>query len=108
MNNINSGEIQSLIIAVCSVAEQREIVIQLEEKLSAVSALEADIDLNLQKAEALRQSILKKAFAGELVPQDPADEPADALLARIRAEREAQAAAAAVAKTGKPRKTKVP
>ena len=108
VNNINSGEIQSLIIAVCSVAEQREIVIQLEEKLSAVSALEADIDLNLQKAEALRQSILKKAFAGELVPQDPADEPADALLARIRAEREAQAAAAAVAKTGKPRKTKVP
>jgi type I restriction enzyme S subunit len=34
---------------------------------------------------------LKKAFAGELVPQDPADEPADALLARIRAEREAKA-----------------
>lgn len=103
VNNINSGEIQSLIIAVCSIAEQREIVIQLEEKLSAVSALEADIDQNLQKAEALRQSILKKAFAGELVPQDPADEPAAELLARIRAEREA---GAGVAKAGKPRKIK--
>jgi type I restriction enzyme S subunit len=91
VNNINSGEIQSLVIAVCSVAEQQEIITQLEEKLSAISALEADIDLNLQKAEALRQSILKKAFAGELVPQDPADEPAAALLARIRAEREGAA-----------------
>ena len=38
---------------------------------------------------ALRQSILKKAFAGQLVPQDPNDEPAAALLARLRAEREA-------------------
>jgi len=82
---------RSLVIAVCSVAEQQEIITQLEEKLSAISALEADIDLNLQKAEALRQSILKKAFAGELVPQDPADEPAAALLARIRAEREGAA-----------------
>ena len=62
----------------------------LDSQLTNISALEADIDLNLQKAEALRQSILKKAFAGELVPQDPADEPAAALLARIRAEREAQ------------------
>ena len=62
---------------------------ELDRQLSALSNIEADIDLNLQKAEALRQSILKKAFAGELVPQDPADEPAAALLARIRAEREA-------------------
>jgi len=61
----------------------------LETQLTAIAANEADIDLNLRKAEALRQSILKKAFAGELVPQDPADEPAAALLARIRAEREA-------------------
>jgi len=61
---------------------------QVDAQFSEIDALEADIDLNLQKAEALRQSILKKAFAGELVPQDPADEPAAALLARIRAERE--------------------
>lgn len=77
-------------IAIPPTLEQHEIVRQLDEQLEAIVALEADIDLNLQKAEALRQSILKKAFAGELVPQDPADEPAAALLARIRAEREAQ------------------
>lgn len=76
-------------IAMPPTLEQHEIVRQLDEQLDAIVALEADIDLNLQKAEALRQSILKKAFAGELVPQDPADEPAAALLARIRAKREA-------------------
>ncbi|MEK0449393.1 MAG: hypothetical protein RL088_1661 [Verrucomicrobiota bacterium] len=79
-------------IAIPSTREQQRIVDELDSHLDAVESLEADIDLNLQKAEALRQSILKKAFAGELVPQDPADEPAAALLARIRAEREAMGA----------------
>ena len=59
-----------------------------EAQLSVIDQTESDIDLNLQKSEALRQSILKQAFAGELVPQDPSDEPASALLARLRAEAE--------------------
>jgi len=46
--------------------------------------LEQIIDENLNKSQALRQSILKKAFAGQLVPQDPNDEPAEELLERIR------------------------
>ena len=74
---------------------------ELDRQLSALANIEADIDLNLQKAEALRQSILKKAFAGELVPQDPADEPAAALLARIRAEREAATARPKAKQAGK-------
>ncbi len=52
--------------------------------------LESEIETNLNKAEALRQSILKQAFEGKLVPQDLNDEPASILLERIRAEREAQ------------------
>ena len=48
----------------------------------------------MQRAERLRQSILKRAFSGELVPQDPDDEPASVLLERIRAQREAEQAAA--------------
>ncbi len=90
--SLTHSKIGTVEIPLCSLDEQQDIVRQLDEQTSVMDVLEADIDLNLQKAEALRQSILKKAFAGELVPQDPADEPAAALLARIRAEREAAAA----------------
>jgi type I restriction enzyme S subunit len=58
----------------CSVHEQRQIISRLDEQLSANDALESDIDTNLQKAEALRQSILRKAFSGQLVSQDPNDD----------------------------------
>ncbi|VAW31697.1 Type I restriction-modification system, specificity subunit S [hydrothermal vent metagenome] len=85
VNNINSGEIQSLIISVCNLNEQKVIRGKLDAKLSIVDQLEQTITTTLQQAKALRQSILKKAFAGQLVPQDPTDEPASVLLARIRA-----------------------
>jgi len=49
---------------------------------------EREIDAALKRSAALRQSILKKAFTGQLVPQDPTDEPASALLEWIRIERE--------------------
>jgi type I restriction enzyme, S subunit len=48
-----------------------------------IDALETAISANLKRADRLRQSILKRAFEGKLVPQDPADESADALLVRI-------------------------
>jgi len=47
-----------------------------------------DVDLAIAASETLRQSILKKAFSGQLVPQDPNDEPASALLARIQTEKD--------------------
>ena len=90
VNNINSGEIQSLIVPLCSVEEQGIISAMLGEKLSNLDQLETTITASLQQAEALRQSILKKAFSGQLVPQHPDDEPASVLLERIRAERAAQ------------------
>lgn len=77
---------------VCSLEEQLEIVRTLEAKFSEIQALENELDSQLAKSETLRQSILKKAFSGQLVPQDPNDEPASALLARIQAEKNAQAA----------------
>ena len=88
--NISGKQISAYLVQLPLISEQCEIVQTLEKQFAVIDTLESDIDANLQKAEALRQSILKKAFAGELVPQDPADEPAAALLARIRAEREAK------------------
>ncbi len=84
---INTTQLKELHFPVCSPAEQIEIVRILDARLEAADALEAEIDTALARAEALRQAILKKAFSGQLVPQDPADEPAAALLARIKAER---------------------
>jgi type I restriction enzyme S subunit len=52
-----------------------------------VNKLEATVEANLNQAGGLRQSILKRAFSGELVPQDPDVEPAGVLLARIGEER---------------------
>ena len=72
-----------------SIPEQQQIVAEIESRLSVCDKLEETITQSLLQAEALRQSILKKAFAGKLVPQDPTDEPAEKLLARIRAERAA-------------------
>ncbi|MDQ6965320.1 MAG: hypothetical protein Q9M23_00145 [Mariprofundaceae bacterium] len=62
---------------------------EIESRFSVVEKMEQTIGESLQKAEALRQSILKRAFEGKLVPQNPDDEPASELLARIRAERAA-------------------
>jgi type I restriction enzyme S subunit len=70
-------------ICVPDVREQLKIVETLDKETSAIDTMIADIDLNLYKIGALIQSILKKAFSGRLVPQDPSDEPAAALLARL-------------------------
>ena len=88
--NINLTTLESLVIPICSTAEQAEIVRILDAHLEATEALDAEVDASLARADALRQSILKKAFAGELALQDPTDEPASALLARIRLERDAE------------------
>ena len=61
----------------------------LVQRLGAIDALRAAIERAQRKGLALRRLILERAFRGELVPQDPSDEPASALLDRIRADREA-------------------
>ena len=88
--NINLETLENLVVPLCCADEQRALLQILDERFSVIDQLETTITTSLQQAEALRQSILKKAFSGQLVPQHPDDEPASALLERIRAERAAQ------------------
>lgn len=85
IKHLTGQGLAKLPVPICSIAEQNEILSQLDARLSVIEQLEKTITTALQQAEALRQSILKKAFSGQLVPQDPTDEPAAVLLARIRA-----------------------
>lgn len=72
-------------LPICSNEEQEEIVKEIESRLSVCDKIEETIESSLQQSEALRLSIIKKAFEGKLVPQDSNDEPAEKLLERIRA-----------------------
>lgn len=80
-------QIAATLIALPPLAEQHRIVAEVERRLSVVDELEATVEKSLGRCARLRQSILKMAFEGRLVPQDPNEEPASVLLDRIRRER---------------------
>jgi len=104
-SNINGDKLINYPFPYCSLGEQKEIIKILEEKISVIDENDTEIRLNLKRAEVLRQAILKKAFSGQLVEQDPNDEPASVLLERIKAEKEKQIKSAPKKKRIKKRKT---
>lgn len=87
---LNLEQVRSLPVVIPPISEQRQIIAEIERRFSIAEATEKTIDSALIRASRLRQAILKHAFEGRLVPQDPNDEPASALLERIRAERAKQ------------------
>ncbi len=76
------------IISLPPLAEQRRIVAEVERRLSVADEVARTVEQSLAQAQRLRQSILKKAFEGKLVPQNPEDEPASVLLERIRLQKQ--------------------
>ena len=86
-NAITGDQLKTFEIPLPPLPEQQAIVSEVEFRLSVADEVEETITAELKRAEQLRQSILKKAFSGKLVPQDPNDEPASVLLERIKAEK---------------------
>jgi type I restriction enzyme S subunit len=84
VKGVNIGDVKLCPIPIPPLEEQLEIVAEVAEKLSQIEAAEVATDHSLKRAACLRQSILKRAFEGRLVPQDPTDEPANVLLERIK------------------------
>ncbi|MBU2738127.1 restriction endonuclease, partial [Acidithiobacillus sp. ATCC 19703] len=90
---IAQPDIVSATVPVPGLAEQVLIRQALAQQLEQLAAMESAMETGLKQSSVQRQNILRAAFAGQLVPQDPSDEPASVLLARIRAERAAHEAA---------------
>ncbi len=92
-SGVSGQDLKEVVIPLAPRAEQAAIVAAFDAARSATDRGLKALDAMTARASRLRQSLLAHAFSGKLVPQDPNDEPASALLERIRKEREAQTAA---------------
>jgi type I restriction enzyme S subunit len=90
--NVNGSKLSALAVPLPPFDEQVEVIARLNEQLDQIVQQLKSVEISLKQSKAQRQNILKAAFSGQLVPQDPSDEPASELLERIRADRAAQQA----------------
>jgi type I restriction enzyme S subunit len=97
--SINRGVLSSLPVPIPPISEQLEIMREVDHRLAAATRLEARLKEQLVRAGKTRQSLIREAFGGRLVSQNPEDESASVLLDRIHAAREAE--------SRKPRKKRV-
>lgn len=93
LHTLSISKVSSIVVPCPSLDEQAEIVTQIDRLLRLATRLEARRTAADHQLQHVTPSALAKAFRGELVPQDPNDEPAEALLARIRSQREVAPAA---------------
>ena len=85
--SINKGVLSRFPIPLAPIEEQEQIVSEADRRLSLTQESEAQIEADLKRSSRLRQSILKRAFEGKLVTQDPNDEPVSVLLEHLRKSR---------------------
>jgi type I restriction enzyme, S subunit len=89
---LNKSIVERISMPLPPLAEMQEIVRVVDATMEQIASQEEAVAQSLKQSTAQRQNILRAAFSGQLVPQDPTDEPASVLLERIRAERAAQSA----------------
>jgi len=89
LHTLSISKVGRLVVPLPPLSEQTRAFDEIDAKLSLVEAVVDSVLRDLRKCSRLRQAVLKWAFEGKLVNQDPNDEPAERLLARIRAERAA-------------------
>ena len=87
---LNFEQIKNMLFPFCSLEEQEQIVSQIERGFSLIENTQSIVNSTLQTLQTMKMSVLKQAFEGKLVPQDPNDEPAHILLEKIKSTKEAQ------------------
>ena len=101
LHTLSTGKVKAVKLALPTLDEQQQLVDEANRRLSLLEAVERSVAASQRRCRQLRRSILAAAFRGELVPQDPDDEPAGLLLQQIRDQRAAAAQSKAVKKTTK-------
>lgn len=102
MRNISQKSLMDVEVKIPEVSTQRELASKIQDGIQGVRRLQDAVLVAQARADHLRDSLMRRAFSGKLVPQNPSDEPASVLLERIRAER----VAAPKAKRGRKAKTR--
>lgn len=106
--HLSAGRFKSIEFPIPPLVEQQHIIDIAHRDMSHQIELERSLETATARADGLRQAVLDAAYCGDLVSRAPADEPADVLLARIRAERESAAAAAKATRKPRTRKATTP
>ncbi|MER8113949.1 restriction endonuclease subunit S [Streptomyces sp. NPDC094031] len=102
--HLSSKRLKTVEFPIPPLEEQKQLIQRCEELMTDADALERGLERGLGRAQSLRKALLNRAFAGALVVQDPKDEPASALVDRIRAERASSGKGARAIRARRPRK----